>query len=167
MMATYPPPEDVSDPTHFLHPRVYCWMALCEAIRGDREAMRRYAERAMNLARSRGDVFNILAAKLALVESAAILGDTIGTAAAAAAVEREFVTAGGHQWGAAAKIISIWAQTLETGDGDPRAAFDAFDVFTADGTCIMNAHSSGCSPISKCTTAASSGLSNCSPAHSH
>lgn len=139
MMATYPPPQDISDPTHFLHPRVYCWMALGEAIRGDREAMRLYAERALNLARSRGDVFNILAAKLALVESAAILGDISGTAAAAAAVEREFVTAGGHQWGAAAKIISIWAQTLETGEGDPQAAFDAFDVFTADGTCVMNA----------------------------
>lgn len=84
-------------------------------------------------------MFNILAAKLALVESAAILGDINGTAAAAAAVEREFVTAGGHQWGAAAKIISVWAQILETGDGDPQAAFDAFDVFTADGTCAMNA----------------------------
>ena len=138
MMETFPPPETVTDPTHFLHPRVYCYMALGEAVRGDREAMREYTQRALQLAQSRGDVFNILAAKLVVVESAAILGDTAGTAVAAAAVEREFAAAGGHQWGAAAAIISIWAQTLETGDADPAAAFDAFDVLTADGTCAMN-----------------------------
>ena len=139
MMATFPPPETLSDPAHFLHPRVYCFMALGEATRGDRDAMRDYAQRALHLAQTRGDVFNILAAKLTLVEAAAILGDVTGTAAAADAVDREFTAAGGHQWGAAARIISIWAQTLETGGGDPTAAFDAFDVLTADGTCAMNA----------------------------
>jgi hypothetical protein len=139
MMQTFPPPETITDPMHFFHPRVYCWMALGEAVRGDREAMRDYAQRALHLAQSRGDVFNILAAKLVLVESAAILGDTSGTAAAAGAVEREFAAAGGQQWGAAAKIIGVWAQIIGTGDGDPAAAFDAFEVLTADGTCAMNA----------------------------
>ncbi|MET0704070.1 MAG: BTAD domain-containing putative transcriptional regulator [Mycobacterium sp.] len=139
MMATFPPPETVADPMHFFHPRVYCWMALGEAMRGDRVAMRDYAQQALQLAQSRGDVFNILAAKLSLVESAAILGDVTGTAAAADAVEREFNAAGGHQWGAAAKIIGVWAQILDTGTGDPASAFDAFDVLTADGTSVMNA----------------------------
>jgi DNA-binding SARP family transcriptional activator/DNA-binding transcriptional ArsR family regulator len=139
MMDTFPPPETVTDPMHFFHPRVYCWMALGEAVRGDRDAMRDYAQRGLQLAQSRGDVFNILAAKLSFVESAAILGDITGTAAAADAVEREFNAAGGQQWGAAAKIISVWAQILETGTGDPASAFDAFEVLTADGTCAMNA----------------------------
>ncbi|MET0474056.1 MAG: BTAD domain-containing putative transcriptional regulator [Mycobacterium sp.] len=139
MMDTFPPPETVTDPTHFLHPRVLCFMALGEATRGDRNAMRAYAQRAMHLAQSRGDVFNILAAKLVLVEAAALLGDLAGTAAAADAVEREFAAAGGHQWGAAAKVIGVWARILETGQGDPASAFDAFDVLTADGTCAMNA----------------------------
>jgi DNA-binding SARP family transcriptional activator len=139
MMDTFSPPETVTDPIHFFHPRVLCWMALAEATRGDRIAMRRYAEQALRLARSRGDVFNVVAAKLTLVESAAILGDVVGTAEAAAIVEQEFVAAGGHQWGGAAKIISVWAQVLETGEGSPEAAFQAFDVFTADGTCAMNA----------------------------
>jgi DNA-binding SARP family transcriptional activator len=139
MMDTFPPPENIADPTHFLHPRVLCFMALGEATRGDRDAMRHYAQRALQLARSRGDVFNILAAKLALVESAAILGDIEGLAATADAVDREFAAAGGQQWGAAARIIAVWAQLLETGQGDPSRAFDAFDVLTADGTCAMNA----------------------------
>lgn len=138
MMDTFPPPETVTDPTHFLHPRVLCFMALGEAMRGDREAMRHYAERAMDLAQSRGDVFNILAAKLVLVECAAILGDVSGTAAAADAVEKQFAAAGGHQWGAAAKIISIWAEVLDTGVGDATAAFDAMDALTCDGTSAMN-----------------------------
>jgi hypothetical protein len=139
MMDTFPPPETVTDPTHFLHPRVLCFMAIGEATRGDRDAMRGYAQRALLLAQSRGDVFNILAAKLAMVECAALLGDVTGTAAAADAVAHEFAMAGGHQWGGAAKIIAVWAQILETGDGDPAEAFDAFDVLTADGTCAMNA----------------------------
>jgi hypothetical protein len=138
MMETFPPPETVTDPTHFFHPRAYCWMALGEATRGNRDAMRDYAQRALNLAQSRGDTFNILAAKLSLVESAAILGDVSGTAAAADTVAREFAAAGGQQWGACAKIISVWAQIMETGDGEAASAFEAFDIFTADGTCAMN-----------------------------
>jgi DNA-binding SARP family transcriptional activator len=138
MTETFPPPDTVSDPTHFFHPRALCWMALATATRGDREATADYAQRALQLAQSQGDVFNILAAKLVLVEAAAILGDIDGTAAAADSVEREFGAAGGHQWGAAAAIIAVWAQVLETGSGDPARAFDAFDVLTADGSCAMN-----------------------------
>ncbi|MBI3215571.1 MAG: AAA family ATPase [Mycobacterium sp.] len=139
MMDHFPPPETVSDPMHFFHPRVYCWMALGEALRGDRRAMRDYAERALRLAQSRGDVFNILAAKFTVVESAAILGDLRGTAAAAASVDRDFAAAGGPQWAAAARIVSVWAQILESGEGDAEPAFQAFEMLTMDGTCVMNA----------------------------
>ncbi|WP_241524248.1 AfsR/SARP family transcriptional regulator [Mycobacterium paraense] len=137
MMDTFPPPETVTDPTHFFHPRVYCWMALAEAVRGDRGAMHEYHRRALHLAQSRGDVFNILAAKLTFVECAAILGDVEGTADLADVVDREFCAAGGQQWGAAARIISVWARTLETGEGDPATAFEAFDVLTSDGSSAM------------------------------
>jgi ATP/maltotriose-dependent transcriptional regulator MalT len=138
MMDTFPPPETVTDPLHFFHPRVYCWMALAEAIRGDRDAMHEYHRRALHLAQSRGDMFNILAAKLVDVECAAILGVLDGTAERADEVDREFCAAGGHQWGAAARIISVWAQTLHTGDGDADVAFDAFEALTCDGTTAMN-----------------------------
>jgi hypothetical protein len=137
MMDTFPPPETVTDPMHFFHPRVYCWMALAEAVRGDRGAMHEYHRRALHLAQSRGDVFNILAAKLTFVECAAILGDVEGTAELADVVDREFCAAGGQQWGAAARIISVWARTLETGEGDPATAFDAFEVLTSDGSSAM------------------------------
>ncbi len=138
MMETFAPPETVADPTHFFHPRVLCWMALGEATRGNRDAMHDYARRALQLARRQGDVFNIVAAKLVLVESAAILGDVSGTAAAAAAVDAEFASAGGYQWAAAARIISVWARVLETGEDDSARAFAAFDELTADGTTAMN-----------------------------
>ncbi len=137
MMATFPPPETVNDPMHFFHPRVYCWMALCQAIRGDRVAMLDYVREALQLAQSRGDVFNALAAKLVLVEAAAVLGDVEGTAAAAYAVEQQFNAAGGHQWGGAAKVIAVWADVLG-GNGEPAAAFEAFEVLTADGSTAMN-----------------------------
>jgi predicted RNA polymerase sigma factor len=32
----------------------------------------------------------------------------------------------------------VWAQIIESGEGEPAAAFEAFDVLTADGTCAMN-----------------------------
>lgn len=138
MMSTFPPPETVTDPLHFFHPRVYCWMALGEAVRGDDDAMHEYLRLARELAQSRGDVFNVLAAKLTFVECAAIRGVVEGTAQLADEVDREFCAAGGHQWAAAARIIRVWAQTLETGDADPAEAFEAFDVLTSDGSTAMN-----------------------------
>lgn len=140
MMDTFPAPETVTDPMHFFHPRVYTWMSLGEALRGDAEASRHYGTRALQLASSRGDVFNVLGAKLTLVEAAAILGDLKGTAAAAAAVERDFAAAGGQQWGAAARIVSIWAEAMEGGAVDPQDGFDAFDTLRSDGTCVMHAY---------------------------
>lgn len=113
MMRTFPAPETVTDPMHFFHPRVYTWMSLGEALRGNADASRHYGTRALQLASSRGDVFNVLGAKLTHVEAAAILGELRGTAAAAAAVEREFAAAGGQQWGAAARIVSVWAEAME------------------------------------------------------
>jgi DNA-binding SARP family transcriptional activator len=138
MMKAFPPPETVSDPLHFFHPRVYCWMALAEAMRGDRDAMHEYHRAALHLAQSRGDMFNILAAKLAYVECASILGVVDGTAELADEADREFSAAGGHQWAAAARIIRVWAQTLDGRAGDADVAFDAFEALTCDGTTAMN-----------------------------
>lgn len=138
MMDTFPPPDTVTDPLHFFHPRAYCWMALGEATRGNRRAMAQYHRRAMHLAQSRGDVFNIQVAKLAYVECAAILGIVEGTAELADQVDREFSAAGSPQWAAAARIITIWARTLHTGDGDAQLAWEAFEIFTSDGTVAMS-----------------------------
>ena len=163
MMATFPPPETVIDPLHFFHPRVYCWMALGEAVRGDMDAHARIPPAAMDLAQSRGDMFNILAAKLTSVECAAILGIVEGTVELADGVDREFCAAGGHQWGAAARIIRVWAQTLETGDGDRgTVAFEAFEVFASDGSTAMPRCFSACWPISRRTMGASTVPANCS-----
>ena len=140
LMDTFPAPETVTDPMHFFHPRVYCWMSLGEALRGNADASRHYGTRALQLASSRGDVFNVLGAKLTLVEAAAILGDLQGTAAAAAGVERDFAAAGAQQWGAAARIVGVWAQAMEGGAVDPQDGFDAFETLRSDGTCVMHAY---------------------------
>ncbi|WP_243841574.1 AfsR/SARP family transcriptional regulator [Mycobacterium sp. DL592] len=139
MMDTFLPPETVTDPTHFFHPRVYCWMALGEANRGNQDKAHEYYRQALQLAQSRGDVFNILAAKLTFVECASILGIVEGTADLADQVDREFCAAGGQQWAAAARIIRVWAEVLGTGSGDARTAFEAFEVYTCDGTTAMSA----------------------------
>lgn len=138
MMTNFPPPETVTDPLHFVHPRVYCWMAIAEAQRGDTEAMDRYRRLARQLAQSRGDMFNILASELAQVECAAILGITAGTAVAAAEVDRKLCAAGAQQWGACARIISIWADALESGNDGAATAFEAFDEFASDGSVAMH-----------------------------
>lgn len=138
MMDTFPPPETVTDPLFFFHPRVYCWMAVCEAVRGDQAAMHEYQRRALHLAQSRGDVFNILAARLTYVECAAILGITEGIADLADQVDQEFCAAGSPQWAACARMVSVWARTLSTGDGDAEVAFNAFAEYTCDGTTVMN-----------------------------
>jgi tetratricopeptide (TPR) repeat protein len=138
MMSNFPPPETVTDPLHFFHPRVYCWMALAEALRGDQDAMREYHRRALHLAQSRGDVFNILAAKLTYVECAAILGIIEGTAELADEVDQEFCAAGGQQWAATARIISVWARALGGEDIDADVARQAYQLYTSDGTTAMN-----------------------------
>jgi hypothetical protein len=137
MLATFPPPDTVTDPLHFLHPRVYCWMAMAEAMRGDAEAMAEHLRISLQLAQSRGDAFNVLAAKLVSVQCQAILGITEATAERAAEVERELQAAGGAQYGAAARLVQVWAETLGAGTGDREAAFEAFDVLTADGSTVM------------------------------
>ncbi|OBJ45964.1 transcriptional regulator [Mycolicibacterium mucogenicum] len=138
MMDTFPPPETVTDPLHFFHPRVYCWMAIAEAVRGDLEAMREYHRRALHLAQSRGDVFNILAARLTYVECAAVLGVTDGIVELADQVDVEFTAAGSPQWAACARIVRVWAQVIGSGEGDAAIAFRAFDEYTCDGTTVMN-----------------------------
>ena len=139
MMTHFPPPETVTDPLHFVHPRVYCWMAIAEAQRGDTEAMDRYRRLARQLAQSRGDTFNILASELVQVECAAVLGITDGTAVAAAEIDRKLCASGAQQWGACARIISIWADVLESGIDHAAAAFAAFDEFASDGSVAMHA----------------------------
>ncbi|MHA3019433.1 BTAD domain-containing putative transcriptional regulator [Mycobacterium sp. BMJ-28] len=139
MMKNFPAPDTVTDPLHFFHPRVYCWMAIAEAQRGETVAMDEYCRMARELAQSRGDAFNILAAELTQVECAAILGITAGTAAAANEVYQRFCAAGGHQWGACARIISLWADVMESGVDHAPAAFEAFDEFASDGSVAMHA----------------------------
>ncbi|MFE3056317.1 BTAD domain-containing putative transcriptional regulator [Nocardia sp. NPDC059239] len=137
MLETFPPPQTVSDPTHFFHPRVYCWMGLMEALRGDRDAAEECCRMSLELARTRGDVFNILAARLTFVEVYGVLGVTEGTAGAAAAVHAELSAAGGGQWAACAKVVEVWARTLTGDDTDPAAAFAAYEAITEDGSTVM------------------------------
>ncbi|MGW4246252.1 BTAD domain-containing putative transcriptional regulator [Nocardia sp. NPDC004722] len=137
LLATFPPPDTVTDPTHFFHPRVYCWMALMEALRGDRAATEDYCRMSLELARSRGDMFNILAARVTLVEAQAALGVVEGTADRAEAVYREMLATGGEQRAACAKVVEVWARTATAPDTDPAPAFAAFEAITADGSTVM------------------------------
>ncbi len=137
MMARFPPPEAVTDPLVFFHPRVYCWLALGRALRGDRAGAHRQRLIALELAQSRRAHFDVLAAKLVTVEIDAILGVTDGTVAAADDVYQEMLAAGSPQWGACALMIGVWAQTLSGAGGDPAVAFEAFDDYTRDGSVVM------------------------------
>jgi len=135
MMTTFPAPETVTDPLHFFHPRALCWMAIGEASRGDETASRRYLAEAIELTQSRGDVFSVLVNSVAEIEIDAILGITEGTAERAAEVDKAFRAAGSDQWAAVARIIELWAQTLQSSavDHGPEAA-RAFEEYTIDGT---------------------------------
>ncbi|MBA0046307.1 BTAD domain-containing putative transcriptional regulator [Mycobacteroides sp. LB1] len=137
MFATFPAPVTVADPMHFLHPRAYCLVAVAEANRGDREAARRNCHLSLDLARSRGDVFNVLAAKLTLVEVDAILGIHDGIAGEADVVYNEMTAAGAHQWAACARLVSLWARTLTTGEDVVAEAFEALDAISYDGSTVM------------------------------
>ncbi|OBK38362.1 transcriptional regulator [Mycobacterium sp. 1245111.1] len=137
MMARFPPPETVADPLVFFHPRVYCWLSLGRALRGDRAGAHRQRRIALELAQSRQAHFDILAAKLVRVEIDAILGVTDGTVAAAEDVYQEMLAAGSPQWAACARMIGVWAETLTGAGGDRAAAFDAFRAYTRDGTTAM------------------------------
>jgi DNA-binding SARP family transcriptional activator len=137
MMARFPPPETVADPLVFFHPRVYCWLALGRALRGDRAGAQRQRRVALELAQSRRAHFDVLAAKLVTVEIDAILGVTDGTVAAAEDVYQELLAAGSPQWAACALLIGVWAQTVSGAGGDPTVAFEAFDDYTRDGTVVM------------------------------
>ncbi len=137
MMARFPPPETVADPLVFFHPRIYCWLALGRALRGDPAGAHRQRLVALELAQSRRAHFDVLAAKLVTVEIDAILGVTDGTVAAADDIYQEMLAAGSPQWAACALMISVWAQTLSGAGGDPAVAFEAFDDYTHDGSVVM------------------------------
>jgi hypothetical protein len=137
MLAEFPEPDGVVDPLNFFHPRVYCWLGLGEAMRGKRKAAHDYCLKGLELAQAHRDVFNVVAAKLTMVEIDAILGVLEGTAAAANIVYDELTAAGADQWAACAKMVAVWAQTLTDGDVDPAEAVDAFDVYTEDGSTAM------------------------------
>jgi hypothetical protein len=137
MMARFPAPETIADPLVFFHPRVYCWLALGRALRGDRAGAHRQRLFALELAQSRRAHFDVLAAKLVTVEIDAILGVTDGTVAAAENVYREMLAAGSPQWAACARMIGVWAQTLSGAGGNPAVAFEAFDDYTRDGSVVM------------------------------
>ncbi|WP_293003057.1 AfsR/SARP family transcriptional regulator [Mycobacterium sp.] len=138
MMARFPPPETVADPLIFFHPRVYCWLALARALRGDRAGAHRQRLVALELAQSRRSHFDVLAANIVTIEIDAILGVTDGTVAAAEDVYHELLAAGSAQWAACARLIGIWAQTFSGVGGDPALAFEAFDDYTRDGTVAMS-----------------------------
>jgi DNA-binding SARP family transcriptional activator len=137
MLAEFPVPDSVVDPLNFFHPRVYCWLGLREALRSNRKAAHDYCLKGLELAQTHRDAFNVLAAKLTMVEIDAILGVLDGTAAAAEIVYHELTATGADQWAACAKMVAVWARTLTTGDVDPSEALDAFDVYTDDGSTAM------------------------------
>ncbi|RMI34829.1 AfsR/SARP family transcriptional regulator [Nocardia stercoris] len=139
MLATFPAPETVADPMHFFHPRVYCWMGLMAALRGDRVAAQENLRIAMELAHSRGDVFNLLAARLSMVEADAVLGICAGTGPAADSVAAALAAAGAQQWAACAEVVAVWAHTLCGAGVDPAAAYAAYEAITEDGSTVMTA----------------------------
>src|SRR5262249_34569738 len=93
-LAEFPEPDGVVDPLNFFHPRVYCWLGLGEAMRGKRKAAHDYCRKGLELAQAHRDAFNVLAAKLTIVEIDALLGILDGTAAAADIVCQELTAAG-------------------------------------------------------------------------
>ena len=112
-------------------------MGLGEAMRGKRKAAHDYCLKGLEVAQAHRDVFNVLAAKLTIVEIDAVLGILDGTAAAADIVCQELTAAGADQWAACAKMVAVWARTLTVGGVDPAEAVDAFDVYTEDGSTAM------------------------------
>jgi DNA-binding SARP family transcriptional activator len=137
MFALFPPPEVVVDPLQFFHPRVYCWLALGQALRGDSDAALEYCRTGLELAQTRHDHFNVLAARVVMVEIAAVLGILDGTAALAQQVCDQLQVAGAHQWAACAAIVSVWASTLSGQESHRDKAFEAFDLYTGDGSSVM------------------------------
>lgn len=137
LLELFPPPEEVTDPLQFVHPRVHCWMALAQALRGNRDKALQHCRTALEMAQIRHDVFNVLAAKLTMVEIDATLGLVDGTGAAADKVYAEMTAAGAHQWAACAAMVSVWAKTVSGEDTDRDAAFEAFGVYTSDGSTVM------------------------------
>jgi DNA-binding SARP family transcriptional activator len=137
MLALFPPPDEVVDPLQFFHPRVHCWLAVGQAMRGNRDKARNYCRAGLELAQTRGDLFNVLAAKLVMVEIDAVLGIVDGTAPIADGVYAEMCAAGAHQWASCAAMISVWARTLSNEDISRDRAFEAFDVYTSDGSTAM------------------------------
>jgi DNA-binding SARP family transcriptional activator len=137
MLALFPPPDEVVDPLQFFHPRVYCWLAVGQAVRGNRDTAREYCRTGLELAQSRRDLFNVLAAKLVMVEIDAVLGIVDGTAAAADGVYEEMSSTGAHQWAACAAMVSVWAKTLSNENVSRDRAFEAFDLYTNDGSTVM------------------------------
>lgn len=137
MLALFPPPDEVADPLQFFHPRVHCWIAMGQALRGNRDKALAHCRTGLELAQTRRDVFNVLAAKLVMVEVDAILGVLDGTASAADRIHAEMTAAGAHQWAACAAMVSVWAKTLSGEKAAPEGAFEAFAVYTADGSTVM------------------------------
>ncbi|PXX11350.1 transcriptional regulator [Mycolicibacterium moriokaense] len=137
MLALFPPPDEVVDPLQFFHPRVYCWLALGQAMRGNRDTALDYCRTGLELAQTRRDLFNVLAAKLVMVEIDAVLGIVDGTAATADGVYEEMSATGAHQWAACATMVSVWAKTLSSENISPDRAFEAFDLYTNDGSTVM------------------------------
>jgi hypothetical protein len=72
-----------------------------------------------------------------MVEIDAVLGIIEGTAATADRVCEQMNAAGAHQWAACAAMVSVWARTLSNENPNPDSAFEAFDLYTSDGSTVM------------------------------
>jgi hypothetical protein len=47
------------------------------------------------------------------------------------------VAAGAHQWAGCARLVSLWARTLSTGEDLVAEAFEALDAISYDGSTVM------------------------------
>ncbi|NMO01245.1 AAA family ATPase [Gordonia sp. TBRC 11910] len=139
LLARYPVPDTVTDPLHFFHPRVHCFAAAAHANLGEVAEARESCRRALEVARSRGDVFNILAAQVTTVEVDAMVGMRPTTIDEAAAVAHALIAAGAPQWAACAQMVEAWARCLavDAALDTAAAAAEAYDTYVFDGSSAM------------------------------
>lgn len=138
LLSTYPVPETSTDPLYFFHPRVHCFAAIAHANLGDAASARESCGRAMELAQSRGDVFNLLAAQVTSVEVDVLVGLRPTTADEAGTVAERLLAAGAPQWAACAQMVQAWAQSQTAPHPDTSAtAREAYAAYTFDGGSAM------------------------------
>lgn len=137
-LTTYPVPETSADPLYFFHPRVHCFAAIAHANLGNVESARESCRRALELAQSRGDVFNSLAGQVTSLEVDVLVGLRPSTADEAGTVAERLVAAGAPQWAACAQMVQAWALSESVPHPDTSAAArEAYAAYTFDGGSAM------------------------------